>query len=475
MPPPTVSGMTSAPVLASRATTTSSGSARGGGFGAPAVSARLSTSGWLGAMAVFLACLMSATLACAYGSTRDGQVAADGTGELDSLYVLWWLVGLGLAVAMMWRRRWPLHIGVVAGVVPILLPLDPLPALICLGTGVVHLRGRHVHALGALVTVATLVSLERDMSGATAEESFWRTVIDPVDGPPRVLPWWVPVVVAVALVAATSGIALLRRSWSALNLSRVRGEVDRRALASLNAEVARQGERERLAREVHDALGHRLSLLSLHAGALEVATEGSDPRIRQSAQVVRDGAQQAMQDLRGLLEMLRRPDTPDVSAPEPTLSDVPALVDESVAAGMGVVSTVNLDSTASLDPTVNRSGYRITQELLTNARRHAPGIPVRVLVHAGPSSGVVIEVANYLSEVGDGAGPPPGAVVPGNGLTGISERAAQHGGEAYSWIDELGVFRVAVRLPWRSTDGAGVASPAARPEPRVPEVSRSGA
>lgn len=440
-------------------------------------------SGWVGSVLVFVTCFLSATMAVSLGSTRGGHVLPDGTVEPTGWWVLVWLVGIALAVAMMWRRRWPVHLAIASGVVPVLLPLDPMPALISLSTVILRLRGRMVYRLGALLMCATFVSVWRDTRGATSEESFWRLVIDPTDGPPREIAWWVPVLITLLLVVATAGIAVLRRSLADLDLSRVQGEASRREVVSLNAEVTRQAERERLAREVHDALGHRLSLLSLHAGALEVVTEGGDERVRQSAHVVREGAQRAMDDLRSLLEMLRRPDARDAAAPLLTLSDVPSLVDESVAAGMSVVSTVNLEATGTLDPAVNGSAYRITQELLTNARRHAPGVPVRVLVHASPTTGIAVEVANYLlrDATPEVERRPAGTVPPGNGLTGIRERAAQHHGEARAWVDDHGVFRAAVHLPWvpeRPPSGVG-GGPESEPSPagwgpaeRAPQIGR---
>ncbi len=196
-----------------------------------------------------------------------------------------------------------------------------------------------------------------------------------------------------------------------------------------------------IAQEVHDALGHRLSLLSLHAGALEV-TSGDNPRVAESAALVRANAQQSMADLRSLLAMLRQPDSPDVAAAVPTLRDVPALIDETVATGVNLVSTAQLEGIGRLDETTSRSAFRITQELLTNARRHAPGIGVRVLVRATPESGVEIEVANHL----------PAHVAlefrPGSGLDGIRHRVLTLGGDFRCFVDDRRVFRVAARLPW---------------------------
>ena len=106
-----------------------------------------------------------------------------------------------------------------------------------------------------------------------------------------------------------------------------------------------------------------------------------------------------------------------------------------------LVATVVLDGTTALDPAVGQNAYRVVQELLTNARRHAPGAGVRLAVVSRPDLGVTVEVANRT-------GSPH--IVEGNGLTGLRERVAQSGGETHLHVDDQGALRVAVRLPWRA-------------------------
>src|SRR5699024_10073668 len=122
--------------------------------------------------------------------------------------------------------------------------------------------------------------------------------------------------------------------------SEAKGESHRLRAEQLGDEVVRQAERERIAREVHDAIGHRLSLLSVHAGALEANTRDQDPRLAGSATLVRESAARTASDLRSLLSVLRRPDDPDLAAAVPGLDAVPGLVDESIEAGMPLVATV---------------------------------------------------------------------------------------------------------------------------------------
>ncbi|WP_068252188.1 sensor histidine kinase [Janibacter corallicola] len=156
---------------------------------------------------------------------------------------------------------------------------------------------------------------------------------------------------------------------------------------------------------------------------------------------MRESAARTASDLRSLLSVLRRPDDPDLAAAVPGLDAVPGLVDESIEAGMPLVATVRIEGESGLDPFVGQTAHRITQELLTNARRHAPGAGVRLAFVARPADGVTIEVANRRRE--------QSAHVEGGGLTGVRERAARVDGEAHVTVDDEGNFRVAVRLPWR--------------------------
>lgn len=378
-------------------------------------------------------------------STWDARAHGLTDGKTSSGWVvLLWLVGLATAVGLAWRRRFPVHVTVLTALVPLVLPLDPTPAMIALGSLIVRRFDRITALLGGLVGGVTLLSVWRDGRGTNRVTSFWHGIIhnskDPVPVVEPLSIWAVLAITAVCL-GLMFGIAMIVRDREQRRVRVAEQSVQRTAVESLSDEVARRAERERLAQEVHDALGHRLSLLSLHAGALELAA-GEDRRAAESAALVRANAQQSMDDLRSLLTMLRQPDTPDVAAPVPCLHDVDRLIDETALTGVTLISTVTLTDIDQLDPTTSRSAYRITQELLTNARRHAPGIGVRVRVVARPDLGVEVEVANHLLPEA------LGAVTPGGGLRGIRSRVEQLDGQWHCWVDEHRVFRAAARLPW---------------------------
>lgn len=419
---------------------------------------RLLRATWWRSVLWVTACVLSSTIAAGTAGYRQAQpdervVGATGTGVVP---VVVFLVGVALAVGVIWRREHPGELGALAAAAAIALPMDPLAGLVLLMHAMMRELSWRTAALGALVTAATVVSTWRDTRGLTHLESFWRmlvedtTVQDPEPGAP--IAWWVPVVIAVLLVAVFVTVGWVRRT---LAESHRVGEEHRVTAVQLGDEVARQADRERIAREVHDVIGHRLSLIAIHAGALQTNSlspaderAAADEGLSQSASLVRESAQQALDDLRSLLTMLRRPDDPDLAAAQPGLEDLARLVDESVAHGMQLVSTITLDGVSRLEPAVGQTAYRIVQELLTNARRHASGAGVRLLVEAHPESGLRIEVGNRL------VGPP--GTASGSGLHGVQERAQQVGGETRVWIDDEQVFRVAVRLPWRWRTGAVV-------------------
>jgi signal transduction histidine kinase len=305
--------------------------------------------------------------------------------------------------------------------------------------------------VGAGVTLATALCTWRDLTTMPREASFWGMLISADDS----TSWIAPVVITALLVAIPVGCGAWTLARTELAETVLEVDTERRHVVDLTDQLSRQAERERIAREIHDGLGHRLSLLSVHAGALQaVASEGTDGRaadeIRTSAALIRESASDSMDELHHLLDLLRHPDDPDVAAPKVTLADVSRLVDDSVAAGMPLVATVFVEDADSLDPTRAQAAYRVVQELLTNARKHAAGVSVRLSVTGGQRTGSLdIATANHVPRGLAGAGecaPPRG----GSGLTGVRERIERLGGTMHSGLDPAGVFRVQIHLPWPS-------------------------
>ena len=387
-------------------------------------------------------CFVTSVMAVSTWDQRTFGPSVDS--QVTSVAILVWAVGLGTAAALHWRRRFPLAVVLGTSAVPLLLPLDPTAALIAFASMTVRRLSRLTMGLAAVVLAATIVSAWRDLQGRNDQESFWHLLAGRElagGGDLAPLPAWLAVAIGVVMVALAFGAAMIVRDQTSVRSRRAADVAHRQMIDHLSGELARTTERDRIAQEVHDALGHRLSLLSLHAGALELSA-GDNPRAAQSAALVRSNAQQAMADLRSLLTMLRGQEAQDVAMAVPTLQDMPTLIEEVAQTDARLISTTELRGLDTLHITVSRSAYRIAQELLTNARRHAPGIGVRVRIVAAADTGVAIEVANHLPHHA------PATFAPGGGLRGIDARVTQLGGQWRCWVDESQVFRAAVHMPW---------------------------
>jgi signal transduction histidine kinase len=217
---------------------------------------------------------------------------------------------------------------------------------------------------------------------------------------------------------------------------RERAETAEREQA-LRTRQVQADERARLAREMHDSLAHRMSLVSLHAGALSYRTDLTPEETREIARTIQESAHEALGELRAVLSDLRH-DVPE--APQPTLADLPRLVDEAREAGVPVELDDGVDPRIPPPAGIARHAYRIVQEALTNARKHAAGARVFVHLAGEPGAGLSIEVRNPLSRESG----VPGA---GYGIVGLGERAQLAGG-TLSAAPERGDFVVKAWLPW---------------------------
>ena len=202
-------------------------------------------------------------------------------------------------------------------------------------------------------------------------------------------------------VAAGAYIGARRDLVASLRERAERAEGER----ELRAEQAKVGERARIAREMHDVLAHKVSLIALHAGALEVSTD--DARTRESAALIRTTAAQAMNDLREVLGVLRAGGGEDDELrPHVGTDDIERIVDASRAAGVRVTLTV--DTPAPLPDVLDRTAHRVVQEALTNVHKHARAAATTVTIAGEPAHGVSVEVVNQRPVAAD-------ALLPGSG------------------------------------------------------------
>jgi signal transduction histidine kinase len=211
----------------------------------------------------------------------------------------------------------------------------------------------------------------------------------------------------------------------------------------LRVEQAREAERRRIAREMHDVLAHRLSLLSVHAGALEFRPDARREEVGEAAAVIREAAQAALEELRVVIGVLRDEDDGALEPPQPTLGQLPALIEESRAAGMHIRLRLDAPVDDAMPPALGRTAYRVVQEGLTNARKHAPAAGVDVTISTDDQT-LIVEVANKQSV----AVPATGVQGAGAGLVGLAERVSLAGGELEHGPNENGDFVLRATLPW---------------------------
>jgi signal transduction histidine kinase len=247
------------------------------------------------------------------------------------------------------------------------------------------------------------------------------------------------IIVNVAIAAAVTAWGALRQAQQALVDSyRERAERVEREQSMREAEV-RSAERTRIAREMHDAVAHRISLVALHAGGLKVAPQPSLDDVRGAADLIRSAAIQALEELRVAVGVLRA-DEPR-SLEQPGLARIPDLVRDAQAAGQRVDVAADLELADDVPPGISQAAYRIVQEGLTNARKHAPGATVTLSLKRADGK-LLVRVGNPL--VPDSLGVPGS----GRGLIGLQERVTLVGGTLKLGAAESGIFELRAELPW---------------------------
>ncbi|GAB1513803.1 sensor histidine kinase [Actinophytocola sp. KF-1] len=344
-----------------------------------------------------------------------GDIAAGNSAAMTALEIAAGAAGLALFPLLFTRPM------------PTTLVLTALAAVAATGTPLANIATLHIarsRDLRVAIAVATAGT------AAHAVRALWQPTSGLSYG------WWLTLVVV--MHAGLVGWGQLAAARAAVITSlRERAE---RAEAEQGRRVAeaRAAERAAIAREMHDVLAHRLSLLATYAGALEYRPDQPPARLSQAAGVIRTTVHQALNELRDVIALLRdEPD--DLARPVPALADLPSLVAESRAIGTQVELNGGI-GLAEVPGTTGRTAYRVVQEALTNARKHAPGQPVRIRLDGTPGSTLEIDVSNPLGTRSS----IPGA---GTGLVGLTERVRLAGGR----LDHRATateFQVSASLPW---------------------------
>jgi signal transduction histidine kinase len=356
-----------------------------------------------------------------------GAVSLSSTWAARDAWSLWLDVGLGsvACAALALRRRHSTAVAVTGLAATTVSPLAGFAALFALFNAAVRSSPRALAWIFALSLVSNaiypLLYSDANLGG------YWGTMA---------------LCVLVMTVAIGWGLFARTRRELVASLHERARRLESEQL--LRVEQARDAERRRIAREMHDVLGHRLSLLVLHAGALEFRSDASPEQVAEAAGVVRASGQAALEELRAVIGVLReKDDSASLEAPQPTLAQIPALLDESRAAGMDVRWEERRAATDAVPSAVGRAAFRVVQEALTNARKHAPGAPVDVSLDPGPPMVLEVVCGHASKFVDDGR--LPGA---GVGLAGLAERVALADGSLEHGEDQAGRFVVRATLPW---------------------------
>jgi signal transduction histidine kinase len=344
--------------------------------------------------------------------------------ELDASHA-WWLadlvVGAAMYVLVTFRRRWPVTIALVTAVVSSVSGFAAGPAVLAAVSVATRRRWREIALVG---------------SANFAAAQFFSTITS-TDSDPA----WLLLIANAIATGAVLGWGMYIGSRREL-IWTLRNRAERaEAEQELRVGQARSQEQARIAREMHDVLAHRISQISMHAGALAYREQLSPEEVRSSAEVIRDKAHEALTDLRGVLGVLRDGVTGErLLTPQPTYADLAALVED--AHGSGV--RIEFEDLVH-DPVPEAAGrtvYRIVQEGVTNARKHAPGALLTVRVSGSPDEGIDVLLRN---PVGFGPTRTPGA---GLGLVGLAERAELRGG----WLEhgrDGATFVLHGWIPWQ--------------------------
>lgn len=337
-------------------------------------------------------------------------------------FVLDLIVGVVCFVVVSRRRSHPVAVALFINVVGVVAGTSAGPSVLATVSLATRRRWREIIPV-AIVALASSVGFE---------------LINPASNDP----WQLTVPLAVAFVAVAVGWGMYIGSRRELLATlRERAETAESEQAARVAQ-ARTAERSRIAREMHDVLAHRISMVTMHAGALSYRDDLEPEQVRETAGIIQENSHQALIELRQVLGVLREDSgDADPERPQPSAVDLAGLVEDARDAGMNV--SADLGPVDSIPDLLGRTAYRVVQEGLTNARKHAPDTLVTVALAGGPDDGLTIAVHNPI-RVGSSLDVPSS----GLGLMGLAERATLAGGRLRHEVTGDREFALTVWLPW---------------------------
>ncbi|MFJ1456728.1 sensor histidine kinase [Nocardia sp. N2S4-5] len=336
------------------------------------------------------------------------------------------LIALGCLTVLLWRRRFPFTVALVVAVASAASALATGAALLALCS--LATRRRPVEIGVVVVAYVTAAQFTEDFyPKGTLPAPVWLQLALPVLS---------------AGIAVATGVAIDARRAEVRSL-RDRADSAEREQAARAAQ-ARAMERNRIAREMHDVLAHRISLVAMQAGVLDHRDDLSAEEKRTLVRGIAEGSRQALEELRDVLGVLRA-DPDRTEPPQPTLDRIPELVADARSSGLDV--TLATTVTATPPETIGRTGYRVVQEGLTNAAKHAPAARVHITVDGTPGGELHVSVRN--SAAATAVARPP---VSGFGLLGLAERITLAGGTLDHHRTSDNGYVLTAQLPWAERD-----------------------
>ena len=372
-------------------------------------------------------------LSAVVGAAFLAATATDQPAPSPFVLVVDGVLGAVSCAALWLRRRFPVGVAVLTALLSIVSVATAVAATIAMFTVAVHRRMQTALLIGLLnVATAGLFFVVRPQNVR-------------INGEP--VAWWILMVMTTAMLAAVVAWGMLVRARRQLVVSlherARRAEAEQRLLA----DQARQAERARIAREMHDVVAHRVSLITLHAGALQLRSDLPPAEIERTAGLIHTAAHQALEELRDVIGVLHEDGSSEAApaAPQPTVTDIARLVEDSRRAGACIELLMDVDDPANAPGGLGRDAYRIVQEALTNINKHAPGTATEVTISGAAGRGLHVAVRNRLPLTTASGPPVPGS---GRGLVGLAERAALSGGTLQHGPTADGHFLVSADLTW---------------------------
>ncbi|WP_229053746.1 sensor histidine kinase [Aeromicrobium sp. Leaf350] len=342
----------------------------------------------------------------------------------------WWFwvdlaIGVAMTVVALGRRRHPLTVALVTNAATFISFSSGGAATLALFSLATRRRWREIVPAGLVGLGAGLVSL-RSAPGSQEDDFI-------VTGP--------ALVAILGIIIAWGMYVGSRREL--LGTLRERAETAESEQAARVAQ-ARTGERTRIAREMHDVLAHRISTVTMHAGALTYREDLTPAQMRETAGVIQQNAHQALVELREVLGLLREgPGDAAPERPQPDATAVHDLITEAQSTGLRVEASIDID-TGAVPQATGRTVYRVVQEGLTNVRKHATHTAAEISITGAPGEGLKVVVRNKLP-----IGQPVNALPPsGLGLIGLRERVELAGGRLERHVTPRRDFVLSAWIPW---------------------------